>query len=125
MPDYNKLEAQFAKRYGGVPVKNSGRGESKGDAIIEHLLVDFKFTDAKSYSLNIEAFKKHERSSYPTGLIPIVVPVFMQYNERAFGILDFDTLIDLLTRISDLEADLSDAKDQIEGLVTENGIKRT
>lgn len=115
MDNTNRLESKFAKRYGGQAVKNSGRGETKGDAVIENLLIDFKFTDAKSFSIAIEAFKKHERDAHRVGMVPAVVPVFMQQNERALAVVDLDWLYDILIEMKDLEADLADANEVIRG----------
>lgn len=98
MDNVNRLEALFAKKYGGRAVKNSGRGMNKGDAIISGLLVDTKFTDSKSYSLNVEAFNKHAKDAFRSGLIPCVIPVFQQYNEQALAIVPLETLLELLEK---------------------------
>lgn len=99
MMDTNKLEQKFASKYGGKVVKNSGRGESKGDSEISYFLVDNKFTEAKSFSVNIEAFKKHERDAQRKNLLAAMVPVFMDYNERALAIVDWDSLINLIEEL--------------------------
>lgn len=38
----DKTEKAEIKRFGGTPVKNSGRGLQKGDAVLEPFLVDVK-----------------------------------------------------------------------------------
>lgn len=50
-------EADEIKRDGAKPVKNSGRGLNKGDAILEPFLVDYK-EYAKSFSVNSEFWAK-------------------------------------------------------------------
>lgn len=60
--DYNKLEAKRAKADGATVVNNSGRGQyAKGDAKTDELLIDYKFTEKGSFSVNLKKFEKHEK----------------------------------------------------------------
>lgn len=60
-PDYNKQEKVEAKRDGAVLVKNSGRGDEKGDAKLDvgdwRFLVDYKHYD-NTFSVSKTAWKK-------------------------------------------------------------------
>jgi hypothetical protein len=52
----DKTEKAEIKRFGGTPVKNSGRGVHKGDAVLEPFLVDVKeYTDSFSVSRKVWA----------------------------------------------------------------------
>jgi hypothetical protein len=53
MTDYNKMERKEASRDGATLVKNSGRGQEKGDAKLDNFLVDYKF-NAKSFTIGIK-----------------------------------------------------------------------
>ena len=99
MTDINRLEAKMAKRDGGSEVKNSGRGLNKGDAKIDYpcvaVLVDYKFTDGKSYSLNVEAFNKHRKDALKVAREPVVVAVFQNY-DREVAMIEWSMLKELL-----------------------------
>lgn len=57
MKDTNALERRAAKKDGLVAVKNSGRGERKGDARNDSWLVDYKF-NAKTFTLTAKNWHK-------------------------------------------------------------------
>jgi hypothetical protein len=59
-------EADEIKRDGAKPVKNSGRGHNKGDAILEPFLVDYK-EYGKSFSINQEFWAKISTDSVQNG----------------------------------------------------------
>lgn len=55
--DTNALERRHAKKDGIVAVKNSGRGERKGDARNDQYLIDYKF-NAKTFTLTAKNWHK-------------------------------------------------------------------
>lgn len=63
---FNKIEQQEAKRDGATPVKNSGRGTRKGDAIMEDFIVDYKFSE-KSFTLSTAVWAKLNSDAFQNG----------------------------------------------------------
>jgi len=59
-------EAEEIKRDGATPVKNSGRGVHKGDAILEPFLVDYK-EYSKSFGVTQEMWAKVSTDSIKNG----------------------------------------------------------
>ncbi|WMI33464.1 holliday junction resolvase [Streptomyces phage Kenrey] len=59
-------EAEEIKRDGATPVKNSGRGLHKGDAILEPFLVDYK-EYSKSFGVTQEMWAKVSTDSIKNG----------------------------------------------------------
>ncbi|WNN94655.1 Holliday junction resolvase [Streptomyces phage Phredrick] len=59
-------EAEEIKRDGATPVKNSGRGLHKGDAILEPFLVDYK-EYSKSFGITQEMWAKISTDSIKNG----------------------------------------------------------
>ena len=59
-------EAEEIKRDGATPVKNSGRGLHKGDAILEPFLVDYK-EYSKSFGVTQEMWAKISTDSIKNG----------------------------------------------------------
>lgn len=91
-PDYNKMEKRKAKRDGVRLVNNSGRGQySKGDAKDDNHLYDYKFTKNKTFSLNLEAFLKHRKDAWKSGLEGVIVVDFYERN-HSVAIIDWDVL---------------------------------
>ena len=55
-------EAREIKMDGARPVKNSGRGLRKGDAVLYDLLIDYKdYTE--SFTINRKKWLKHAKDS--------------------------------------------------------------
>lgn len=92
--DFNRLEKKMAVRDGNVPVKNSGRGQRKGDARGDELLVDYKFTEKQSFSLNLKAFKKHEKDAWNEQLQAAVVVVYTEFGNKRIAMVDYDWLLE-------------------------------
>jgi hypothetical protein len=90
--DFNAMEQAQAKRDGAKAVSNSGRGTAKGDATRGPFMIDYKFTDGKSFSLNIENFQKFWKQAVREYLEPVIVAVFNQYNGRTVAMIDWDYL---------------------------------
>jgi hypothetical protein len=61
--DYNRMEKKQAKRDGATPVKNSGRGHQKGDALIPGFMIDYKF-NAKSFQLTLDNWRKLSQEAW-------------------------------------------------------------
>jgi hypothetical protein len=101
--DYNKAEKRQAKKDGATQVKNSGRGERKGDARTSEILIDYKFTDGKSYSVNIEKFKEFQKESWREQREAVQVAIFQNYGEKALAIIDWSVLSELYELIEVLE----------------------
>lgn len=59
-------EADEIQRDGATPVKNSGRGLNKGDAILEPFLVDYK-EYGKSFGITKEMWAKISTDSIKNG----------------------------------------------------------
>src|SRR5687767_3817092 len=108
-PDYNRKEELKARRDGAELVKNSGRGMRKGDAKYQNFKIDYKFTEAKSFTLNIDKFKSHEKDAWREGFEGCFVTVFDKYNEKAIAIVDWDILKSILD-------DYDELKFRMEGL---------
>lgn len=97
-PNYNRKEQLMARKDKAELIKNSGRGMRKGDATFLNCKVDYKFTEAKSFSLNIDKFKNHEKDSYREGYEGCFVVVFENYNDKQVAIIDWDLLKDILRK---------------------------
>lgn len=63
MSSDNHREKRQAKMDGATPVKNSGRGFKKGDAVWKNYLVDYKH-NAKSFTLTNKAWAKHAKDAW-------------------------------------------------------------
>ena len=59
-------EAEEIKRDGATPVKNSGRGLHKGDAILEPFLIDYK-EYPKGFNVTPQAWAKISTDSIKNG----------------------------------------------------------
>lgn len=75
MSSDNHREKRQAKKDGATPVRNSGRGFRKGDAVWRDYLVDYKH-NAKSFSLSLKNWKKHStdawNDSHKTAMIKVI-----------------------------------------------------
>ncbi len=85
------MEQLEARRDGATLVANSGRGVRKGDARFGNLLIDYKFTQAKSFAVNRDAFNKHDKDAFNEGMEPVIVVVFDEVNRRA--VVDWNYLL--------------------------------
>lgn len=107
--DYNALERRQAKKDGAEVVKNSGRGQRKGDARRDNLLIDYKYTSAGSFSINLKAFEKHEKDAWHEGYEPCIVPVFETSNGRTLAILDWNYVKEIHDQLQAyMEAEVND-----------------
>lgn len=77
-----KKEIAECARDGAVPVKNSGRGLKKGDAILDNdFVVDYKMTD-KSFTLSTKVWAKVQTDAWSNGnRIPAIKTVFFADGE--------------------------------------------
>ena len=108
-PDYNRKEELKARKDSAELVKNSGRGMRKGDARYQNFIIDYKFTEAKSFSLNVDKFKKHEKDAWKEGMEGCFVVVFDNSNEKSIALVDWDILKSILD-------DYDEIKFRMEGL---------
>lgn len=116
--DYNLLEKKQAKLDGAKLVKNSGRGMKKGDAIWHELLLDYKFTEGKSFSLNNKAFQKHLADARLDGdRIGTYVIIFQEEPfDKKYAIVDWEWLKSLYEDDAYLSEEVYELKQEIAGL---------
>lgn len=97
MSDWNHVEKRAAQKDGATLVPNSGRNYQKGDAIYNQYLIDYKFTEGKSFALSLEKIRKHEMDAFRTNHIGIFVVEFMGHPfEAKYGICDWSYMKDLI-----------------------------
>ncbi len=89
-------ERQLAKKINAKLVANSGRGFKKGDCSTEELLIDFKETEARSYSIKLSGFRKHQKDAWREGKEAAIVVCFEQDNGRLLAIIDWHYLQELM-----------------------------
>ncbi len=92
----NRREELQARKDGAKLVKNSGRGMNKGDATIGDYMIDYKFTEAASYSLNLKKFHALEKQAWREGKTAITVAVFDANRGKSGAIVDWETLKELI-----------------------------
>lgn len=96
-PDYNRMEKRKAEKEGAKVVPNSGRGYRKGDAEYLQYLIDWKFTEGKSFALNLDKFRKHEMDAFKVNRVGIYVVEFLGRNfEANYAICDWNYFRDLM-----------------------------
>lgn len=87
-------ERREAKRDGAVPVKNSGRGFKKGDAVQDgEWLVDYKHNEL-SFTLKSTAWAKHSKDAWNDGQFKPLIKVIFG-DGRMVAILDWDDFVEL------------------------------
>lgn len=98
--EVNELEKLQARRDGATLVKNSGRGMRKGDARTNVFLIDYKFTEKGSFSLNLNKFRKHQKDAWHEAREGVIVAVFMEDNQpnRTVAMVDWDWLKECLEK---------------------------
>lgn len=102
---YNRAEELQARKDGAELVKNSGRGMRKGDARLNgKYLLDYKFTDGKSYSINLDKFKDFEKQAWAERLNPIIVAIFRSYGDKGLAILPWEDLKEIIRELESLRA---------------------
>lgn len=89
-------EKKQAKKDKARLVKNSGRGLNKGDAELQKFLIDYKETDASSFTISLEKFKKHELDAIHIQKEAVIVVIFKEHNGRALAVVDWEILKDLV-----------------------------
>lgn len=96
-------EKRETKRDGAKPVKNSGRGFRKGDAVLDgNWLIDYKHNES-SFTLKSSAWSKHSQDAWNEGhLNPAIKVVFG--NGRMVAIIDWDDFIELKCDGSDSDS---------------------
>ena len=93
MSSDNHREKRQAKMDGATPVRNSGRGFHKGDAVWRDYLVDYKH-NAKTFTLTNKSWAKHAKDAWNEGhKIPMIKVIFEDGTEVAM--VPWDTLVAL------------------------------
>lgn len=87
-------EKREAKLDGAVPVKNSGRGFKKGDAVLDsEWLIDYKHNE-KTFTLKESSWSKHSKDAWNNDQQkPLIKVVFG--NGRMVAIVDWDDFLEL------------------------------
>lgn len=83
-------ENRLNKLHGAKPVKNSGRGVMKGDAVLHPFLIDWKEFN-KSYTLNVKAWRKHASDAWEQSNREAMIVLNLD-GELTLAILDFETV---------------------------------
>lgn len=88
-------EKRESKLDNARPVKNSGRGEKKGDAVYkDKFLIDYKH-NAKSFTLNKKNWDKHAKDAWNDGHFePLIKVVFA--DNSSVAIIEWNTFKELL-----------------------------
>lgn len=92
----NRKELLQARKDGAEVVKNSGRGMAKGDATLGSYMIDYKFTEAASYSLNLKKFHDLEKQAWREGKTAVTVAIFDKHNGKGVAIIEWEALKELL-----------------------------
>lgn len=103
-------EGREIKRDGARPVKNSGRGIRKGDAILGDFLIDYKdYTN--SFSVSRASWNKHAKDAWNDGHYTPVIVVTLNAKEVKsskdmpikLGIIRWERLVQLQEAEIELE----------------------
>jgi len=88
-------ERREAKLDQARPVKNSGRGERKGDAVLNNqFLIDYKH-NAKSFVLSKKNWDKHAKDAWNDGHYEPLIKVIFDDNS-AVAIIEWNTFKEFL-----------------------------
>ncbi len=87
-------EKREAARDNAKPVKNSGRGFKKGDAVLEdEWLIDYKHNEF-TFTLKSSAWSKHSRDAWNDGHYKPLIKVIFG-DGRMVAIMDWDDFLEL------------------------------
>ena len=93
-PGTNKSELAILKSIGATPVKNSGRGQKKGDGTLDNFMVDVK-ESGKSFTLNESVWAKACGDALThTDLDPLLLVVLG--GQTRLAVIEWDVLEVLL-----------------------------
>lgn len=88
-------EQSESKRLGAKQIKNSGRGQKKGDAIWENFIVDFKEV-GKSFTLNKDVWAKAVTDALKSNGDPAIVVVIGKTQKTRLAVIELSLLEQLL-----------------------------
>jgi hypothetical protein len=89
-------ERSETKRLGAKPVKNSGRGQKKGDAIFENFTVDFK-EYPKGFTVNQDNWAKATTDAMKNKNDPAIIVVLGEGSRKTrLAIIELSLLEQLL-----------------------------
>lgn len=114
MANENRKEELRARMDGARLVKNSGRGMNKGDAVYHNILIDYKFTEKDSYSLNINKFQKHLQDAFSHRLQPAIVVIYENHKNRAIAMVEWPLLQELIDENNDLHSQIDYLNEELE-----------
>lgn len=103
-----KQEKAKAARLGGFPIHGSGRGNKKGDVIVNNLArIECKNTQADSFRVTKEMIRKIEEAGLPNGEIPFISIEFIDARGKktsGVSIISDIALETLFNRLKDAES---------------------
>lgn len=99
--DFNDEEKKQARIDGATLVKNSGRGQRKGDAILGNLMLDYKFTSKNSYTINRSKLNDFRVQAWKEQKDPVVVVIFTDGKQQELAICDWQYLKDLEDEVAE------------------------
>lgn len=102
-PNYNRMEELRARKDGATLVANSGRGMRKGDARFGEYLLDYKFTEKNSFSLNFNKQRDFDKQAWAERMESVTVVIFTEKVDRAYAILDWDHLREMIVKLEHYE----------------------
>lgn len=88
-------EQSESKRIGAKLIKNSGRGQKKGDASWENFVIDFKEA-GKSFTLNKNVWAKAVTDALKSNADPAIVVVLGENPKTRLAVIELSLLEQLL-----------------------------
>jgi hypothetical protein len=88
-------EKSEGKRIGAKLIKNSGRGQKKGDASWHNFIVDFKEV-GKSFTLNKDVWAKATTDALKSNKDPAIVIVLGETSKTRLAVIELSLLEQML-----------------------------
>ena len=88
-------EKSEGKRIGAKLIKNSGRGQKKGDATWKNFVVDFKEV-GKSFTLNKDVWAKAVTDALRSNADPAIVVVLGETQKTRLAVIELSLLEQIL-----------------------------
>ena len=88
-------EKSEGKRIGAKLIKNSGRGQKKGDATWQNFVVDFKEV-GKSFTLNKDVWAKAVTDALRSNADPAIVVVLGETQKTRLAVIELSLLEQIL-----------------------------
>lgn len=88
-------EKRETKLDGAKPIPNSGRGNLKGDSLLDgEILIDYKHV-GKSHTVNKDAWLKHKRDAWNDGQYEPALKIVMGDESLAVAVIDWEYFLEL------------------------------